>query len=494
MGIRPWVVVEPPDRRGLRRITILGKAVGSAWSLRELRKVLRRLGYPDDMDLDDRARVYWRGGDSSVWPDDRGWRRRVVIALMLVGMLGSLALQVVIGWVDAWGALTFAQRLVGALFLLAGVVQGIALPAVVDYWGRRRVGLSGALVLLGVVMALATTTLLLFLWLQEREFIAAVLLVLALWLWSLWALRTLIREKVWRGIPHPRKFAVGVTVTALLTAISLGYSIIYQPIAAPLHFVLKAEFGTPQTGADSSYIHVPLKLYGKNAGGIPVYIVVDDYTVSGKLAEFSESGEGMKEWNDNEEVVRGYWPSEAQAFVSKVKSEVIATGQFQGPGSTLDSGEEFKMEKVITLPKNTKYETLKVVLQFAILRKDRGKIDDEFFYEKLSWVESEGIYYCPPDGCGELLIHHGRVRYNVNLINVTRKPRYVVAFWSPEDEPNAFVSSFNFKKEKKSRSMYEIYEDLDENEAEREAERYGLTWVSVNSEVSVKGLLKQAQP
>ncbi|WP_328972784.1 hypothetical protein [Streptomyces sp. NBC_00239] len=494
MGIRPWVVVEPPDRRGLRRITILGKTVGSAWSLRELRRVLGRLGYPDDMDLDDRSRVYWRGGDSSVWPDEKGWRRRVVIAFMLVGLLGSLALHVVIGWADAWGALTFAQRLVGALFLLAGIVQGIALPAVVDYWGRRQVRLSGALVLLGVLMALATTTLLLFLWLQEQEFIATVLLVLALWLWSLWALRTLIHERVWRGIPHPRKFAAGVTATALLTAISLGYSILYQPIVAPLHFVLNAEFGTPQTDADSPYIHVPLKLYAKNTGGIPVYIVVDDYTVRGYLAEFSASGEGMKEWNDDEERVRWQWASEAQAFESKVKGEVISAGQFQGPGSTLDSGEEFKMEKVITLPKNTRYETLDAVLQFAVLRQDRGRLDEEFGYQKLSWIKSEGRYYCPPAGCGELLIHHGRVRYNVNLINVTRKPRYVAAYWSPGVEPDAFISSFNFKKEKKSQSIYDIYEGLDENELKREAERYGLTWISVNSEVSVKGLLKQAQP
>ncbi|MCX4803764.1 hypothetical protein OG594_19285 [Streptomyces sp. NBC_01214] len=488
------MIVEPPDRRGLRRITILGKTVGSAWSSRELRRVLGRLGYPDDMDLDDPSRVYWRGGDSSVWPDDRGWRRRVVIVLMLVGLLGSLALHVVIGWVDAWGALTFAQRLVGALFLLAGAVQAIALPAVVDYWGRRQVRLSGALVLLGVSMALVTTTLLLFLWLQEQEFIATVLLVLALWLWSLWALRTLIREKVWRGIPHPRKFAVGVAVTALLTAISLGYSILYQPIVAPLHFVLKAEFGTPQTGADSPYIHVPLKLYAKNTGGIPVYIVVDDYTVWGYSAKFSESGEGLKEWNDDEASVRSQWVSEAQAFESKVKGEVISAGQFQGPGSTLESGEEFRMEKIITLPKNIKYETLDAVLQFAILRQDRGKLDEEFQYKRLSWMKSEGRYYCPPDGCGELLMHHGRVRYNVNLINLTRKPRYVAAFWSPEVEPDAFISSFDFKKEKKNRSIYDIYKSLDENELERERERYGLYWISVNSEVSVKGLLKQAQP
>ncbi|MFB6842119.1 Yip1 family protein [Streptomyces sp. NPDC056361] len=488
MGIRPWVVVEPPDRRGLRRITIHGKTVGSAWSLGELRKVIRRLGYPDDMDLDDPSRVHWRGGDSSVWPDDRGWRRHLVICLMLVGLLGSMGLHLVIGWADALEALTFAQRLVGVLFLLAGAVQGAALPAVVDHWGRQQVRLSGALVLLGVLMALATSTLLLFLWLQEREFIATVPLFLALWLWSLWALHILIREKVWRGIPHPRKFAAGVTITAILTAVSLGYSLVYQPIAAPLHFTLKAEFGKPQTDADSPYIHVPLKLSAKNAGGIPVYIIVDDYSVYGEMAEFAEDGQGVKEWKSDEGDV--YWNSDAQAFEKGATSEIIASGQFQGPWSTLDIGEEYKMERVITLPKATKFETLNAELSFTFLRQDRGKLDDDFYADP-SWVEADGGR-CAPDDCGEQVIFHGRVRYNNNLINVTRKPRYAVAFWSPQEVVDGFVTSIDLAGREKIPSLDELYGDLDENDIQTEAERYGIGWVSGNSKVSVKGLLKQA--
>ncbi|MFD3997075.1 hypothetical protein [Streptomyces sp. NPDC058583] len=482
------MVVEPPDRRGLRRITIHGKTVGSAWSLRELRKVLGRLGYPDDMDLDDRSRVHWRGGDSSFWPDDRGWRRHLVIGLMLVGLLGSMGLHFVIGWADALGALTFAQRLVGVLFLLAGVVQGAALPAVVDHWGRRQVRLSGALVLLGVLMALATTTLLLFLWLQEQEFIRTVVVFLALWLWSLWALHVLIREKVWRGIPHPRKFAAGVTITATLTAVSLGYSILYQPIAAPLHFVLKAEFGKPQTDADSPYIHVPLKLYAKNAGGIPVYLILDDYTVTGFTSEFARDGLGLGEWKTDEG--EASWNPDAQAFVSGESPEIIASGQFQGPGSTLDIGEEFKMERVITLPKDTRFETLNALLSFTFLRQDRGKLDDDF-YTEASWVEADGGR-CAPDDCGEYVVYHRRVRYNANLINITRKPRYVVAFWSPQENMDGFITSIDLTGREKSPSIMEMYEELDVDETQTEADRYGLGSVSVNSEVSVKGLLKQA--
>lgn len=172
MSIRPWVIVESPDSRGLRAITIHGEKVDSAWSLRELRKVLRRLGYPEDMDLDDPSCVLWRGGGSSTWPG-QGRRRYAVMVLMVLGLLASLGLHVVIGWPDALGALTFAQRLIGVLILVAAAVEGLAALAVIDYWGRRQLRISGAFVLLGVLISLATTSLLLFLWLEEREFIPA---------------------------------------------------------------------------------------------------------------------------------------------------------------------------------------------------------------------------------------------------------------------------------------------------------------------------------
>ncbi|GAA3124082.1 hypothetical protein GCM10020254_84110 [Streptomyces goshikiensis] len=162
----------------------------------------------------------------------------------------------------------------------------------------------------------------------------------------------------------------------------------------------------------------------------------------------------MKEWNgEGSDSGR----SQAEAFKSKEVLENIASGQFQGPGSTLDSGEEFSMEKIVTIPKGTRYETLDAVLQFAILRQDRGKLDDEFYSSRRSWVQSEGRCYCQPDVCGKHVIYHGRVRYNNNLINVTRKPRYVATFWSPEEEPQVFISSFNFKKKRRPASRSTAY-------------------------------------
>lgn len=56
------VVVQAPDPRGLRAVTVDGVPAGSAWSRRDLRRQLRRAGLPPGMDLEDRASVTRRVG------------------------------------------------------------------------------------------------------------------------------------------------------------------------------------------------------------------------------------------------------------------------------------------------------------------------------------------------------------------------------------------------------------------------------------------------
>ncbi|CAM5487795.1 hypothetical protein SALBM311S_08590 [Streptomyces alboniger] len=165
--------------------------------------------------------------------------------LMMAGLLGSLVLLVVIGTPDALGGLTFAGRVTGYLFMLAGLVQGVSALAVLDFWGKRRLRFSGAAVLLGALIALAVDSLLMFLWLQETEYTPYLFAYFPLWCWSLWALWLLVREKTWRGIPHPKSFAAGITVTAVIAGASLAYSSMYQPASQPLLFSLEAKFGKP---------------------------------------------------------------------------------------------------------------------------------------------------------------------------------------------------------------------------------------------------------
>jgi hypothetical protein len=138
---------------------------------------------------------------------------------------------------------------------------------------------------------------------------------------------------------------------------------------------------------------------------------------------------------------------------------------------------------VFQLPSDARYDTVSVEFQISYMRKDRGKLDvDEFRIPHPSWDERDSRYYCQPEICGEQLMYHGRVRHNNNLINVTRKPRYVTAVWSPEGRFISSISSFRFDSSGTG----------DYREERRELERYGATRSRAGSEVSVAELLGSA--
>lgn len=460
------------------------ETVGSAWSLGELRKILGRHGYPMNMDLEDPASICWRGGDSKKWPD-RAWRRHATTMLMMAGLLASMVLNAVIGWPDASGALTFAQRITGALFVLSGLVQGAAAVVVLDYWGRRQFKISGAVVLLGVLIALTTDSLLLFMWLEEMEYTPHLLVFMPLWCWSLWALALLVREKSWQGVPQPKRFAAGVLATALLTGVSLAYSTVYQPAAAPMHFTVRAKFGTARPDRGLPFVHVPLMLYMKNTGEIPVYIINDIYTVHGRGAEYSEHPRNrdlVKEWRESAGE-RGDPVGEAELYVDHLTYAAISSGHFYGPGNWLEVGQEYALERVFQLPEDALYDIVSVNVQVSYMRKDRGKLDvEEFSTVHYSWSKNDEQYYCAPEeGCGQQLIYHGRVWHNNNLINVTRKPRYVTAIWQPGVRPISSISSFRFEEEQGSYS-----------EEKRELDRYGAARVNAHVDVPVAKLLRPA--
>ncbi|MFE5922557.1 Yip1 family protein [Streptomyces sp. NPDC056468] len=478
MSLRPWVVVEAPDGRGLRQVTMNGEAVGSAWSPGELLRILRRLDFPDDVDLDDTAFICWRGGDSGTWPD-RPWPRRVVLVLMMVGLLAAMVLSAVVGWPDASGALTFAQRMTGVVFVLTGLVQGLAAVAVLDYWGRQQFTLSGAVVLLGVLIALATSSLLLFMWLEEREYTPYLLVFLPLWCWSLWAFVVLVRGKCWEGVPWPKRFAAGVVATALLTGVSLAYSTMYQPTAAPMHLTLKAEFGAARADRTLPFVHVPLSLRMKNTGGIPVYIVNDIYTVRGTRATYyriPETLDLLSEWKDSVGGP-GTPAGEADLYVGQFRKTIISSNHVYGPGRWLEVGQEYSVERVFQIPRKPRFGTVGVNVQITYMRKDRGKLDvDEFRKVHYTWRGADERYYCA--WCGQELVYSGRVRHNNNLINVTRRPRFVTVTWSPDRSPGTSISSFRY---------WEKEEFL--GEERRELDRYGAATVRADTEVSVAELL-----
>jgi hypothetical protein len=464
MENEPDVVVEPPDGRGLRKVNAGGETVGSAWSLRELRRILRRLGYPKDMDVEDGTSICWRGGGSRTWPD-RPSIRRITITLMMAGLVGSMLWLVVLGMPDALGGLTFAGRVTGFLFVIAGMVQGAAALAVLDFWGKRHVRFSGATVLLGSLIALAASSLLLFLWLQETEYTRYLLVYFPLWCWSLWALWMLVRAQTWRGIPHPKSFAAGVTATAVIAGANLAYSSMYQPASHPLLVSLEAKFGKPTVDPRSSFIELPLTLRARNIGKVPAYIISDDYSIYGHVTKLSSESDGLKDVKAAMEA-----ESDAARYASAHQTETVSAGQFFSPGNWLEPGATYTAERLIHIPATANFNALEAYFSLGVMRRDRGRINEYVFSTPhLSWKKEEGRYYCSPRECGESLIYHGRVRHNNNIINVTRRPRYVTTWRSVTAEDSqvfSSISSFTFKPK----------QYIDQKENERELERYGFTY------------------
>ncbi|MFG2400740.1 hypothetical protein [Streptomyces lydicus] len=68
MAVHPPVVVHPPSPSGGRRVTIHGQIAGLAHGVPDLLEFLRRAGLdPEEVRLDDRALIEWRGGGPAEW-------------------------------------------------------------------------------------------------------------------------------------------------------------------------------------------------------------------------------------------------------------------------------------------------------------------------------------------------------------------------------------------------------------------------------------------
>ncbi|MEV5968422.1 DUF308 domain-containing protein [Streptomyces sp. NPDC051921] len=473
------ITVRPPDSRGLREVRIGSETVDSAWSLRELRGILRRHGYPKDLDLEDRRVVSWCGGGSDVWPDHT-WRRRATIGFMAFGLVACAVLLIVIGFPDAFHAIRFAGRMTGWLFILGGVVEGAAAVATFDYWGKRSLTVSGALVLVGVLSALTVTTLLVVLWFQEREATWTTLAFFPHFFWSLWALWVVVRQKIWRGTPHPTKIATGVAITAVLAGMNFAYSSLYQPTAAPANLALHVQYGTPRMDLERPVIHLPVTLHLKNSGSVPLYVLADGWKVYGRTETYVEKSSELRDRRKTLEV-----GEDVARHLESIRRTILGTGPFTGPGNWFDPGEEYSEQKMVEVPATAKYDVVGADLDVMVMRKDRGTIDlDEFKVAQPSW-DKKSRFYCPPEECWEHLAYHAEVGYSSNVTTVTRKPRYVTSWWilTPDEAVwDASISSYRGKGL------------IDDEETKREYRKYDLFTVEAHAAIPFADVVRPQVP
>lgn len=324
---------------------------------------------------------------------------------------------------DALGGLTFSGRLTGVLLVLAGAVQAVAAASACDFWGKRTLRYSGAVVVAGVFIAVATQGLLLAVWFQEREWTPYLPVFLALSAWSLWAAWTVWRARAWKGIPYPKSFTAGVAATVLLASANFAYSAVYQPHAALVHVKVEATFGTPKPDPELPLTYLPVTLHVKNEGAVPGYIANSIYWVWGRESRFDAKKTGLdrSEWRADTE-----GGADTEVHVEPTAARTIDTGSVIPEGAWMAAGTDFTTERVVQIPTDAQYDLVSTYMSVIFVRGDRGKIDPKFVNPIFSWRQkSERFFDCSATSCNEYVLHHGRIRHNNNIINVTRRPRYI---------------------------------------------------------------------
>ncbi|WKD34039.1 hypothetical protein [Streptomyces xanthophaeus] len=415
MANTPEVAVGAPEDLGLRSVSVDGRRVGKAVSLKELRRILHRAGVPPDHE------IHWLGGDSTVWPD-QAWVRRTICLFVVVGLLVTAYPLFRIGVSDSGDALTYGGRIAGLTILAVALVEVLAVLAAIDYWTKRRWRYSGVVVLVGVVISLLCSAALLLLQIGER-FNGYTVAGIALGVWSSVALFGLFRCGAWKGLKVPRKIAIGVVISTLLAAANLAYSQIYVPYVKIPLIQSGAEFRESNMEKGSRRVYVTVHLFVKNSGQVPVYVLGSIYWIHGVAA--------------------------SSKFDAKpARADLIYDGDFVTPaGRALDPGEEIAQDAVIEIDGADphKYEAVRAQTEVYVIRKDRMKMTADYMR---SFVEGEGLKKDsqPRDPANAKYRYRTGLSNSSEILNVTRgrqritvwrvggKNPYIIVDVSPPDE------------------------------------------------------------
>lgn len=456
------VAVGPPDDIGLRKVVIDGKPSGRVWCPHELRKSLHRAGVAADADIE------WRGGDSTVWPA-RNWGRRVVGTVMAVGFLATAGMCVWIGIKDSFDALTFAGRVTGFLFLFMAAVELIAFAAVFDYWRKRRIKQSGPALLLGTLVELLVGSVLLLMYIANRDrppYAPTGLLWIALILCSSWSLWILCRRRVWKALRYPGRIAIGTIISTVLVVTNLAYTQVYLPSVSRPLVQGGAEIGKPSLNREGTKMYLRVHLHLKNSGQVPVHILGSIYWIHAKIASDP-----------------------------KDRFKLLKPGELiKPPGEELSPGEEISEDVVVEIkdPEKLDYEAVTAQVEAYAFRQDRMTIAADYgisgkWRGKLKEEGKDDDPPGPPPADTEYFRYQSDISQSSELLNLTRGRERVTVWWLYRRRPAVYVDVASPDERKAI--------DLNNPAEQRQAvDRYGLAFVRGSmAQTPYAQLLKEAQ-
>lgn len=426
----PHIVIHAPDERGLRTVTVQGKTIGKALSVRDLRRIMRRAGLPADINLDDRGRVHWVGG-KDLWPD-RPWRRRAKACFMGLGLLVSATFLFIVGSKDAFRALTWGGRLVGVAFMVASLVEAIGMLGLIDYWRKRSLRYSGEFVLLGVLAVLMTNLVCLVMQIEGGDYTPWLWLWIGLLTWAAWALWVLNGQNVWQRIPHPQRFAVGVAVSTVIGAAGMTYSQMYVPYSTPAIIDFSSSFGRPVLDSGKKVLHVPAHIVLKNSGSVRIYVVGTLWKVRGLPGDYLKAGTGLNEWKDDMLAGRPILRHDDLG-----PSRLLGAGEIVWGGSWLDPGDDFSTDVTVKVPMDSGMGRVEIQSLLSYIRADRCKLGNDYKDSfKFSWDtksnDKRHTWDAPKwvaDSGDEFFRYASRIYRSSKILEMTRSSDYASAWW-----------------------------------------------------------------
>ncbi|MET7477042.1 hypothetical protein ABZT17_22095 [Streptomyces sp. NPDC005648] len=400
-----------------------------------------------------------------------------------------------VGVTDAFNALAYGGRVVGAVFVAAALVEGVAALAVCDYWGKRNVRYSGAAVLAGVGSVAVTNLMFLITQIQGRSYTVFLWLWIGLTLWAIWALWMLTRRKVWEGIPHPKGIALSVVVSGAIGLASLVYSQMYVPYSTPVKIPFRVSFGDPAPSADGTVLHVPARVDFRNSGSVRIYVVGATWTVVGWPTRFAEKGTGANDWkrdlSSSDETIR---------HVIYSPSRMLGAGRVTDAGSRLDPGQDSSGEFVVDVPLRSGFGRIEIDASLSFVRADRGKLGNSFVdSEETSWDTRSGKEVHVRDAPGwvaapgdDFYRYSSKIYHSSEMLNLTHATDYANAWWVL---PNWTAGDYFPKGDTHPYLVVTVARDPEgvERLSDSEQEPYGMVTVDRWTEQTVDQLLKASK-
>ncbi|MEU2424188.1 hypothetical protein ABZ619_24735 [Streptomyces sp. NPDC007851] len=348
---------------------------------------------------------------------------------MTLGLLASAAILFYIGANDTFGALTYGWRVTGILFVAAALIDLFGVLAAFDYWGKRVVRYSGAVLLVGVGIVVVTDSILLALQLRGGEFTALLLLWCGLALWAAWALWVLVHQKVWQGVPHPKNVALGVLTSGVVGVASLVYSQVYLPSSAPTHTIFKVSMGVPTMNEDGASLDVPVHFEFRNSASMRMYVVGSMWKLVGDAIKFSPAAAGVDVWKQEYLFGGGFYRHSLSSPVY-----IFGAGRGIAPGAWLDPGDDFSVDSLVNVPLKVGLTHIRAIGELSFIRGDKFTLGDrqiavswnpysknkEHLRDAPKWVANPG---------DEWVRNYSRVYRSSEMLNMTMPASYVSA-WS----------------------------------------------------------------